>query len=174
MAVTHWEELLCAVFNPNSSRLMAVASIRQTEGYSGILRRHGSMEFVRFFIDWLDGNGMQEIGLSHFKVCDAIANGLQPRLPSYHIISCGFNADRYSNLVKRGIQPQLRAVLSWNYVPEMDVDFMPVFGNRVDSQISVESADELTSLFSITGGLGESSQLLQSGRQSCASEAVIQ
>jgi hypothetical protein len=103
--------------------------------------------------------------LSHFKVCDAIDKGLQPRLPSYHIVSCGFDADRYNYLVKGGVQPQIRAVLSWNYVPEMDVEFMPVFGNRVDSQISVESDDELTSLFSVTGSLDESTPLLLSNRQ---------
>jgi hypothetical protein len=173
-AVTHWEELLCAVFSPNSSRVMAVVSIRQKEGYSGILRRHGSIEFVRFFIDWLDGSGMQEIGLSHFKVCDAVDNELRPRVPSYHFLSCGFEAGRYSDLVRRGIQPQVRAVLSWNYVPEIDVEFMPVFGNRVDSLISVESDDELTSLFSITGDPHINTPLYLSGGQPYTLETVTQ
>lgn len=148
--VTHWEELICAMFNLSSSRLMAVVGIHQAEGYSGILGRHGSKEFVRFYIDWLDGNGMQAVGLSHFKVHDALGKGRQSQLPSYHLVSCGFDAGRYRNLVRRGVQPRLRAVLSWNHVPDSDVDYEPVFGNRVDSQISIDSDEELTSLFSIT------------------------
>ena len=51
-SVTHWEELVCAVINPKAAQLMAIVSIRQPDGYSGIFRRHGSVEYIRFFIDW--------------------------------------------------------------------------------------------------------------------------
>ncbi|MCU7882152.1 MAG: hypothetical protein KZQ60_17725, partial [Candidatus Thiodiazotropha sp. (ex Lucinoma aequizonata)] len=80
--LTHWEELLCAEINPNVSSLMAIVSIRQVDGYSGILRRHGSIEYVRFFIDWDDNKGFQAVGLTHFKVCDAESGGDNSPLPN--------------------------------------------------------------------------------------------
>jgi hypothetical protein len=163
--VTYWEELLCVAFNPNTSRLMAVVSIRQADGYSGILRRHGSIEYVRFFIDWSDGNGMQPIGLSHFRVCDVIDDGVNRQVPSYHLVSCGFEPNRYRSLIRSGVQPKVRAVLSWNHAPEMDVEFMPIFGNQVDSQITIDSSVELMSLFSVAENLSEKAMMHLGFRQ---------
>ncbi|MES9972563.1 MAG: hypothetical protein ABW092_21210 [Candidatus Thiodiazotropha sp.] len=164
--VTHWEELLCAVFNPNASRLMAVVSIRQLDGYSGILRRHGSVEYVRFFVDWGNTFGLQPVGLGHFKVCDAIEEGIKRKLPTYHLVSCRFEAERYRHAIGHGVQPKLRAVLSWNQVPDIDVEFTPVFGNQVDSHISIDSVDELTTLFSVAEDVSEKAMLHLGYRQS--------
>ncbi|MES9992915.1 MAG: hypothetical protein ABW098_13235 [Candidatus Thiodiazotropha sp.] len=147
-AITHWEELLCAAFNPSASSLMAVVSIRQADGYSGIIRKHGSIEYIRFFIDWCDGSGIEAVGLSHFKVCDNIDEGAKRTHPSYHLVSCPFDADRYHSLLNQGIQAKVRAVLSWNQVPDIDDEFTPIFGNQIDSQISIGSQQELVSLFS--------------------------
>jgi hypothetical protein len=171
--VTHWEELLCAVFNPNASQLTAVVTIRQADGYSGILRRHGSIEYVRFFIDWGDGDGMQAIGMSHFIVRDAIDEGMKRESPAYHLVSCDFEAGRYRFLTRQGIEPKLRAVLSWNHVPEMDRDFTPVFGNQVDSKIRIDSSVELTSLFNIAEELSEKAMLHLGNRQPCMLDAVM-
>ncbi len=173
-SITHWEELLCAVFNPNASRLMAVVSIRQTDGYSGILRRHGSIEYVRFYVDWRDGKGQQPVGLSHFKVCDSIEEGVKRQLPVYHLASCSFEGDRYLRLQQRGVQPTVRAVLSWNHVPDMDIEFMPVFGNHVDSQISIDSQQELVTLFSTTEDLSVSSMSRLGYRPSTFVQSAVQ
>ncbi|MES9826125.1 MAG: hypothetical protein ABW127_17015 [Candidatus Thiodiazotropha endolucinida] len=172
--VTHWEELLCVAFNPSDSRLMAVVSIRQPDGYSGILRRHGSIEYVRFSIDWGDGDGLQAAGLSHFKVCDAIDEGIKRQFPVYHLVSCGFETARYRRAIRHGAQPRVRAVLSWNQVPDLDAEFIPVFGNQVDSQISINSDQELTSLFSIAEDLSEKAMLHLGSRQPYAQAAGIQ
>ncbi|MCU7841840.1 MAG: hypothetical protein KZQ94_21000 [Candidatus Thiodiazotropha sp. (ex Troendleina suluensis)] len=145
--VTHWEELLCAAINPNASSLMAIVSIRQVDGYSGILRRHGSIEYVRFFIDWGDNEGFQAVGLTHFKVCDAENGSDNSPLPNYHLVSSDFNVDRYREAVMSGAQPKVRAVLSWNQVPELDLSYTPVFGNQVDSHICIDSERELLTLF---------------------------
>ncbi|MEL0585265.1 MAG: hypothetical protein AAES65_10360 [Candidatus Thiodiazotropha sp. (ex. Lucinoma kazani)] len=145
--VTHWEELLCAAINPNASCLMAIVSVRQMDGYSGILRRHGSIEYVRFFIDWGDDDGFQAVGLTHFKVCDAQSGDDYSSLPNYHLVSSDFDVDRYREAVMHGAQPKVRAVLSWNQVPELDLSFTPVFGNHVDSQICIDSQRDLLTLF---------------------------
>jgi hypothetical protein len=141
--VTLWEELLCAAIFPKQEKLVAVVSQRQAEGYSGIFRRHGSVQYVRFFVKWGGQSDYQALGLSHFKVCDTASEESGERYPVYHMVSTRFNADRYWESLMEGYQPVIRAVLSWNQVPELDAEFMPVFGNRVDSQIRIESEKEL-------------------------------
>jgi hypothetical protein len=47
----------------------------------------------------------------------------------------------------------------------MDVDFTPIFGNQVDSQISIDSSVELTSLFSAAESLSEKAMLHLGFRQ---------
>ena len=64
---TFWEELTCIGYNPLLSQLEGVISIKQATGYSGNLCSTGSMEFVRFFVDWGDGAGYQDVGLTSLK-----------------------------------------------------------------------------------------------------------
>jgi hypothetical protein len=167
--VTRWEELLCAAIYPKESKLVAIVNRRQTDGYSGILRRHGSIEYVRFFIDWGDRRGFRALGLSHFKVCDAALDEGQDRYPFCHLVSLDFDVDRYWDAVVDGYQPKIRAVLSWNQVPEMDAEFVPVFGNRVDSRIRVESERELMEHFEMPPG---GSMLKNSPRASCSATTI--
>jgi hypothetical protein len=141
--VTHWEELLCAAIYPKEEKLIAIVSRRQLDGYSGILRRHGSIQYIRFFIDWGDRQGYRALGLSHFKVCDALKDEDPDKYPECHLVSQKFQSDRYWESLMQGHQPKVRAILSWNQVPELDADFIPTFGNKVDSQICVESEQEL-------------------------------
>ncbi len=141
--ITYWEELLCVAFNPDSDRVMAVVEVRQTDGYSGMLRRHGSIEYVRFFIDWGKGEGFEPISLSHFKVSDKSASVEADAEPLIMTLSAAFDADRYWGCILDGIEPKVRAVLSWNQVPEIDASYTPLFGNVIDSVIRVKSQDEL-------------------------------
>src|SRR5258705_12212595 len=67
---TNWEEVTCAGYNPYYQRLEAVVQIKQTGGYNGGLCSNGSMEYLRFFIDFRDGLGFQDIGYTGFKVAD--------------------------------------------------------------------------------------------------------
>jgi hypothetical protein len=144
--VTIWEELLCVAFYPDLNRLMAVVDIPRPDGYSGMLRRHGSVEYVRFFIDWGRGEGYEPVSLTHFKVSDAPVDGDRRREPLRKTLSAIFDADRYWGCILDGIQPKVRAVLSWNQVPELDPEFTPLFGNVVDSVIWVKSDEEMKML----------------------------
>jgi hypothetical protein len=141
--VKHWEELLCAAFYPDAGRVMAVVEVRQAEGYSGMLRRHGSIEYVRFFIDWGSGEGFEPVSLTHFKVSDKPSSMDGDGGPLRMTLSAIFDADRYWGCVLDGIEPKVRAVLSWNQVPEINPAFSPLFGNVIDSVIRVKSQDEL-------------------------------
>ncbi len=144
--VTHWEELLCATFDPEAGWLRALVAIHRPDGYSGLYRLHGSIEYVRFFIDWQDGAGFQPIGLAHFKVCDQREVAKQIGVTCYRRVSIPFDQDRYWGCVLNGLYPKVKAILSWHQVPELDADFMPQFGNVVESRVAVDSEESLIEL----------------------------
>ncbi|MET0066128.1 MAG: hypothetical protein ABW076_07265 [Candidatus Thiodiazotropha sp.] len=147
--VTYWEALLCAAFLPGVDKLVAVVSRRQPDGYSGLLRQQGSTEYVRFFIDWDDDSHYQSTGLCQFRVRDIELTGAVPPLPACHLVTLPFEGARYLSARAEGRRPRVRATLSWNQMPGLDREFQPVFGNRIDSQISVESERALLAHFEI-------------------------
>jgi hypothetical protein len=141
--VTQWEELLCATFDADAGWVRALVMIHRPEGYSGLFRRHASIEYVRFFLDWQDGAGYQPIGLAHFKVCDQRQGTEGDARPRYRRLSVPFDSDRYLGCVMCGLHPKLKAVLSWHQVPELDPDYVPLFGNAIESQICDDAAHPL-------------------------------
>ena len=128
---------------------MTVVSIHQPDGYSGLFRSHGSKEFVRFFIDWGRGDGYEMVNLVHFKVCDIPLAGDSGNYPYYELVTTPFDEDRYWDCVLDGIQPKVRAVLSWQQVPPLATTFTPVFGNVIESRIRVDSIREVINNFSL-------------------------
>lgn len=66
--ITHWEQLGCVGYIPDSSLLEATITIKQASGYSGSLCTTGSTEYVRFFVDW--GSGWENAGVSTVQVHD--------------------------------------------------------------------------------------------------------
>ena len=72
--VTYWEEITCVGYHPENNRLEAVVSVKQSGGYSTGLCAAGSKEYVRFFVDYHDGAGFIDAGMTNFKVAN-IADG---------------------------------------------------------------------------------------------------
>src|ERR1044071_3964527 len=64
--IKHWEELTCAGYNPTFKRLEAVVNVKQATGYNGNLCSNGSLEYVRFFMDFHDGAGFRDMGYTSF------------------------------------------------------------------------------------------------------------
>ena len=128
-----------------------------------MLRRHGSIEYVRFFIDWGSGEGFEPVSLTHFKVSDKLESAAEDGGPLRVTLSAIFDADRYWGCVLDGVQPKVRAVLSWSLVPEIDASFSPLFGNVIDSVIRVKSQEELKLLmgYSVTGKPSDNDRLEQ-------------
>jgi hypothetical protein len=145
-SVTHWEELICTAINPEAGCLMALVGIHRTAGYSGPLYSHGSIEYVRFFIDWEDGAGYRPESLTHFKVYDRLPDAVDIERPRYRRVSTSFDQERYLGSLMNGVRPKVKAVLSWHRVPDMDHEFTPLFGNAVESNLCIDSDKPLDEL----------------------------
>ena len=131
---THWEELTCVGYNPQTTKLDAVVVIKRSSGYSGGLCTNGSSEFVRFFIDW--GAGFEHVGLASFKAHD-IPDSPVNRHPLDYAVELALDVGSHRRPCSHPVLPRVRAVLSWNVPPNLDPNQVPVFGNRLDAHIQI-------------------------------------
>src|SRR5258706_4393139 len=134
---THWEQLECVGFNPEMSTLEATLSIKLASGYSGGLCSSGSTEYVRFFIDWEDGAGYVDAGISSVQVHD-IPDGAPATPPLRYLVQHDLDAESHRRRCTTAVTPKVRAVLSWNAVPSTNPKDLPVLGNRVDTRIQIK------------------------------------
>lgn len=137
--ITHWEQLLCVGFNPDVSRLEAVVRVKQSTGYSGGLCSAGSHEFVRFFVDYNDGAGFQDVGVTSFKVAD-IPDSPSARHPLHYMVYLYINDESHRKFTAcdTAVIPKVRAVLSWNSLPSTDPTVIPHFGNVINATIQLK------------------------------------
>ena len=136
--VTHWEELACVGYNPPLSQLEAVVQIKQASGYSGGPCTNGSTEYVRFFVDWGDGDGFQNVGLTSFKAYDISDTPPGPQHPLSQMVFLQLEDDAHRFWCSQPILPTVRAVLGWNEIPSLDPNDLPHYGNAVDADIQLE------------------------------------
>jgi hypothetical protein len=126
---TSFEELGCVGFSLSLSRLEAVVSIKQTSGYEGGVCTTGSQEYVRFYLSFDGGATWQDQGVAGFTVYDIPG----PKPLEYSValpVPLPQDICFIENL------PQVRAILSWNYVPPANApNYSPVWGNVVDVTI---------------------------------------
>jgi hypothetical protein len=134
---TSWEELNCVGFNPSQSRLEAIVSIKQTTGYSGSLCTFGSVEYVRFFVDW--GSGYVDAGLASFNVYDITDTPPGPgdHHPLSYMASIQLSDAQYRRICLSPVLPKVKAILSWNAVPTTDPNQPIVYGNSREVQIQL-------------------------------------
>lgn len=138
--ITFWEQLMCVGFNPDVSRLEAVVKIKQPTGYSGGLCSTGSHEFIRFFVDYHDGAGFQDAGVTSFKVADIPDPSPHTKHPLHYMAYVFLNdeAHRRFTACDTATIPTVRAVLSWNTIPSLNPNDVPHFGNVVDINIQLK------------------------------------
>ena len=142
---TYWEQLTCVGFNPELVQLEAVVSIKRSTGYGGGLCTDGSTEYVRFFIDWEDGTGFHDVGLVSFKAHDISDLPPGPQHPLKYLVVRPLDDASHRKYCNTPVLPKVRAVLSWNHIPSLDPNVLPVYGNRVDANIQLRRADLLLS-----------------------------
>lgn len=135
---TSYEELDCVGYHPQKSELSAVLRIKRPFGYSGSPCTQGSYEYVAFWAD-TDGNGSFEtyIGTAAVNVHD-IAEPQKGDLE--YSVSLPFDAEQYRIPCRKGARViPIRAILSWNNPPPPNnPNFVPVWGNREETQILIE------------------------------------
>lgn len=134
----YWEELTCIGYDPQLSKLQAVVSIKRSTGYSGNLCSQGSTEYVRFFVDWGDGSGFMDVGLTSFRAVDIPDAPPGPQHPLKYMVYLSLNDETRRKCCNHAVLPKVRAILSWNQMPSNDPDFDPIFGNRLDASIQIQ------------------------------------
>jgi len=146
---TSYEELTTLGYNPASKRLFATIDINKSAGYGGDLCDDGTVEYVRFYVDF--GGGWLDAGLAGTAVHD-IPAGKDCSNKNTHPLTCSVEVD-YSPPRKWCTSPQLpkaRAILSWNLEPPSgDPDWQPVYGNVLECHIQIDKSWWLGDLFEV-------------------------
>lgn len=139
-SITYWEELTCVGFNPYKSKLEAVISVKQSTGYSGGLCTNGSKEYVRFFVDFKDGSGFQDMGYTSFKVADISEAPPGPQHPIKYMTEIFIDDEKYRKFLscQKAVIPTVRAVLSWNTIPSSNPAIPPHYGNVLEADIQLK------------------------------------
>lgn len=111
---TAFEELGCIGYQPVMEELTATVKINRSLGYGGNLCSKGSMEYVRFFLDY-GGGAWQDMGMVAVNVHDIPdgkdCNGALEKPISYVV---RLKIDPKHLLCTKANLPKLRAILSWN------------------------------------------------------------
>jgi hypothetical protein len=128
-----YEELKCVSYNPFTKMLNAAISIKQNGGYGGNSCTNGSLEYVRFYVDYLrDGNWIDE-GLASTNVHD-----LPFQEDLCYNVQLKLNAKKQSCCDDPAILPRVKAILSWNSAPPANhVNWNPVWGNTMQTNIQI-------------------------------------
>ncbi len=137
---TTWEELKCIGYNPQLKRLEAIVSIKQSSGYGGSLCSKGSKEYVRFYVDFKDGGGFIDMGLTSFKAANISDAPPGAQHPLSYMVFLYINDEQYRRFTdcSHAVIPTMRAILSWNVEPTPNTpNYPPYYGNVRDADIQL-------------------------------------
>lgn len=135
---TTYEELTCVGYNPDLRQLEATIQIHLPGGYNGGLCAAGSIEYVRFFVDygggWID-QGV--VGINVHDIPNSVDCAKQADKPLTYVLSRKIEPS--SDVCKRPTLPKVRAILSWQVVPQAgNPAWPPVWGNVQDRHIQIK------------------------------------
>lgn len=147
---THYEELSCVGYHPAKQTLEATIVVKTASGYGGTLCQAGSIEYVRFFLDY--GNGWVDVGMAGVRVHDiptmTDCSG-SPTKPLLYAATLKINP--HGNVCRHPVLPKVRAILSWQWAPPVgNAGWLPPWGNVLDSHIQIQPLSwSLASLFEV-------------------------
>jgi len=140
---TSFESLGCIGYHSQTKELTATIHIKRATGYSSGATTNGSYEYVRFYLNYQDGEGWEDMGVVGVNVnnipthkdCDNL-----PEKPIDYVVRLAITPKRkfcsYANL------PLVRAVLSWNSIPEENdpglIKGNYVWSDKKEAQIQIE------------------------------------
>ncbi len=135
---TTYEEITCVGLDTNEDALIAVVRMKLPSGYSGNLCTSGSVEYVSFWIDWLDGSGWTYAGTTSVRVHDISS---MPKEGLDYSVYLPVDLSSKRQLCEQGPKmARVRAILSWNVMPPAnDPNWVPVWGNRMDTRVHISS-----------------------------------
>ncbi|HET9137244.1 MAG TPA: hypothetical protein VFO76_11445 [Candidatus Kapabacteria bacterium] len=139
-SITHWEEITCIGYNPYMQRLEAIVSIKQSTGYGGNLCSKATKENVRFYVDFHNGSGFEDMGLASFKSADIsdVPPGAQHPLAYMVYLNIDDRKHRRFTDCTHAVIPKMRAILSWNVEPTPNTpNYPPHYGNVKDADIQI-------------------------------------
>jgi hypothetical protein len=133
---TSYEQIDCVSYNPALNLLEATISVKQTSGYGGGLCQPGSLEFIRFFLDY--GSGWVDAGLATVSVHD-IPEALDCFDAAVFPLSytATVQVDREQRPCWSPVLPAARAILSWSVIPT-GPDFIPVWGDVAQCNVQIQ------------------------------------
>lgn len=135
---TTYEQVTCVGYNPDRSQLEATVQIKRPTGYGGDLCQDGTVEYVRFFLDY--GSGWEDQGVVGFNVHD-IPNAndchKDPTKPLSYVATLRIDPRR--RVCRFPVLPKVRAILSWQAIPTAgDPNYPPVWGNVLEQHIQIK------------------------------------
>ena len=137
---TRYEEITCIGFNPETNILAATIQLKLPYGYGGNQCGAGTMEHIRFYIDYGSGDGWQDAGLGGVKVWDlpnADDCADKPNKPLSYVVSIQIEPDR--KYCVSPVLPKVRAILSWEMIPpDSTPDWPPSWGNVMERNIQIK------------------------------------
>jgi len=130
---THYEQLECVGYSPETQTLGAIVNIKQPTGYNGSPCVGGSREYVRFYLDyhhtgvWVD-SGIANFGIYDHSFTDTLSYYVSIDLDPTFLSCCGDTA----------VLPLVRAILSWNVPPPPATPgYHAAWGNVLEAEIQL-------------------------------------
>lgn len=141
IADTTFEQLSCVGYNPDTNLMEASFAIKKPHGYGGSLCTAGSLEYIRFYLDFHDGLGFIDQGSVAVNVHDIPAQedcAGKTIFPLKYVATLKKKTNKASSCEKP-ILPTLRAILSWHLnPPSASPNWKPVWGNVMDGDIQLK------------------------------------
>lgn len=138
---TDYEELTCVGYNPDTEIMEATFSIKRSSGFSGNLCTPGSVEYVRFYLDFHDGAGFIDQGYTGINTHDIPADKdcqNHSIFPIKYVASLKKKTSKIS-FCGSPVLPTLKAILSWNQIPEANnPNWPPVWGNAINCDVQLK------------------------------------
>jgi len=129
---TTYEEVSCVGLNREFDTLNAAIQIKRNAGYSGNLCSKGSKEYLAYYMDF--GGGWVYMGTSSVTVHDIPVpdGGLWYNAPLKIVL------DPYQKEWCQTGKAKLRVILSWNYVPPIDPNWVAPWGDREECTVEIK------------------------------------
>ena len=135
---TKYEEIACIGFDLKESLLEATIAVKLPQGYGGSLCQNGTLEYVRFYLDY--GGGWHDMGCGAVKVHDIPTKkdcAEHPEKPLTYTVSVKIDPKR--SVCRSPLLPKVRAILSWVHLPPAgQPNWPPVWGNVMDRHIQIK------------------------------------